>query len=193
MTIPISISKSVIGDINRYYDVDLVNNMLGKIRVNDNGCWEWTGARHMDGYGVVYSYKNKKQKQFLAHRVMAGVMFSPKTQEVDHDCENRICINPSHLTVRDRLSHKRRHAGWLDTDPGKCPRGHQLIPRTDSNKSYPCQVCLREKWARRYAKRAERMRDDPEYREDQLRRSRIACAKWAAKRKRNKPPKVEVL
>jgi hypothetical protein len=58
-------------------------------------CWEWTGYRHEEGYGVFTV--NSKQKK--AHRLTWEFVFSPIPDglEVCHKCDNPPCCNPSHL------------------------------------------------------------------------------------------------
>lgn len=64
--------------------------------VKDNGCWEWTGVRIKDGYGML----SVKGIRFLVHRY--ALMFHlnrpiEKGTEVRHKCHNPSCFNPDHL------------------------------------------------------------------------------------------------
>lgn len=60
-----------------------------------HACWNWTGGKHNDGYGVI-RYKGKKCK---AHRLFYKYYIENINDNlvVRHTCDNPACCNPLHL------------------------------------------------------------------------------------------------
>lgn len=58
-------------------------------------CWEWSGARDVDGYGVIKISK----RMFRLHRFIYESLYGelPKDIQVCHRCDNPSCFRPSHL------------------------------------------------------------------------------------------------
>jgi hypothetical protein len=92
-----------------------------KINKTDS-CWLWMGKID-DGYGRFFI----NGKHYLVHR-MAYAVLKNKLQEntqVDHLCKVRNCINPDHLEeVTSKENTRRGLSGKFNTDPNKCPYGH---------------------------------------------------------------------
>lgn len=83
---------------------------LSVTKKQSDECWEWTGRRNADGYGVitVRSHPVFRCREQLAHRVSwyLGAGSLPDGAQVLHRCDNPPCINPSHLwlgTPRDNM------------------------------------------------------------------------------------------
>lgn len=83
-------------------------------RVDRSGdCWEWTGGRIQDGYGMLRFEKRAWLAHRLAYELSGGVLV--RGREVMHSCDNPPCCNPAHLSVgthqenMDDMMAKRRH------------------------------------------------------------------------------------
>lgn len=64
------------------------------------GCWEWTGAKTMDGYGHIAAGR-KVDGGLLAHRLSYEIHVGPIPPglQIDHLCRNHGCVRPDHLEV----------------------------------------------------------------------------------------------
>jgi len=123
-------------------------------------CWEWTGYKMPNGYGLIH----KDGRQVTAHRAAYEEWFGPvpgrdengKRLVVDHLCRNHGCVNPAHLelvtygenAVRGETGHHMRGRK-------ECKHGHSL---EDESNVYLykgvryCRECRRRVDRERYAR-----------------------------------------
>ena len=96
-------------------DPRLPTRFWEKVRVLDNGCWEWQAVRTRKGYGRFTIHPRK----YLAHRVSYAALVGPIAEglQCQHRCDNPPCCNPLHLFLGTHLDNmaqmrrKNRHPG----------------------------------------------------------------------------------
>jgi len=120
-----------------------------------DACWPWQGYRDKAGYGRAYSHHLKRGTP--AHRLAWSWLNGqppPRSSgyEVDHLCNNRSCVNPSHLALVTLAVNRQRHDG---SRPG--PIQHGTVGGY-THRGCRCRKC-RKVWAkyqaeRRYQQRA---------------------------------------
>lgn len=80
-----------------------IARLFNKCSVTESGCWEWTGGSVADGYGgmdcVIGGRRRTVRSHRLAYTILVGTV--PIELDLDHLCENRLCINPFHLEPVD--------------------------------------------------------------------------------------------
>lgn len=82
-----------------------------KVFVSPDGCWLWTGAINVDGYGK-FAVKRVAR---LAHKVSYQLYIGdvPNGMVLDHLCRKRSCVNPKHLEPVTHTENCHRGSGTL--------------------------------------------------------------------------------
>jgi len=86
----------------------------------EDGCWEWTGARTQNGFG--YGTINLHYKKWATHRI-SWVIHNrkqiPKGMEVCHTCDNHACWRPDHLFIGTHKDNMQDMARKHPCDPNR--------------------------------------------------------------------------
>lgn len=106
--------------------------MHKKIKINENGCWVWTGEITYQGYGKIYiNGKNRNAHRYFYEQVKGKI---PEGLTIDHLCRNKACVNPEHLEAVTLLENIRRSLKYKKprVKNPNCPKGHPF----DENNLY---------------------------------------------------------
>lgn len=72
-------------------------------------CLIWTGSKDRNGYGyIAIAGKTKRVHRYVWEQAYGAI---PKTQELDHRCWSRSCINVDHIRLVTRTENNRYLAG----------------------------------------------------------------------------------
>lgn len=103
-------------------------------------CWSWTGNTSTDGYGRFFGHRIFGTT--LPHRIswMDTHGPIPSGLELDHLCQNRVCVNPDHLELVTHQENIRR--AWARRT--ECRNGHDIaLQVSDYRGGQRCLVCRR--------------------------------------------------
>lgn len=127
--------------------------MWNKINHPD-GCWEWQGGIHPDGYPINVSINGNgidgnryRPARLMFHWFKYEL---PVDLQVDHTCHNKKCVNPDHLRA---VTHSENMASRRCSN--KCDKGHPLVEGniTMTGKTRRCKLCYGAKLAAQRAAR----------------------------------------
>lgn len=166
-----------------------VRRTLARYTVADDGCWHYAGSTTRDGYAQANYRLDGQQFSVYPHVLAYMVSNGPLIQgmQIDHGCHDpeqciepclhRRCLNPAHLVQMPERQNGRRSGSpaGLNARRTHCPRGHEYDV-TEAAGNRRCSTCRATDKARQNARhgakydarRAEKMRSDPEYRERRL-------------------------
>lgn len=121
--------------------------IAARVRVDEDGCWNWKLRVTDDGYGLITHKVNGKLRVVGAHRFSYEATLGPIPfgLTLDHLCRNRRCVNPSHLEPVTNYENWRRgnSPAAINARRTHCHRGHKLPP-VGSARYRTCQACLAE-------------------------------------------------
>jgi hypothetical protein len=122
-----------------------------KTRVDESGCWIFTGAVCDSGYGRI----GISHRSIPVHRAAYEVANGPLRagEHVDHLCRVRLCVNPDHLEAVSQAENNKRAGAARRESVARCKRDHPFdsantIMRRGTRR---CRTC--EQWSREAARR----------------------------------------
>ena len=105
---------------------------LARVDEQPNGCHDWIGAKHVQGYGMCgyYHFGEEKCKMTVAHRIAMMLHLQRQLVHDDfviHTCNNALCCNPQHMILGDYF--KQREIMMKNGNDAKRTGPRPRVPR----------------------------------------------------------------
>lgn len=84
--------------------MDVTQRFMEKVSVAESGCWNWLSTLDRGGYGKFWFLGAQSKAHRVSYELLVG---SSEGKWVLHKCDNRKCVNPSHLYLGNALRNAR--------------------------------------------------------------------------------------
>lgn len=123
----------------------VLDRIMRRVTVDDNGCWNWQGSKNPKGYGNIGIHGKVQLTHRVSYTVHVGDI--PDGLQLDHLCRNTSCCNPEHLEPVTPTEHARRS---IEATKDHCKHGHPLSGdnlivriRANGQRHRVCRECKR--------------------------------------------------
>lgn len=137
------------------FDRQLYKKLRSKVRIDEHGCWIWTGSAFLKRKYAAHRYGHTAMKingiwrTRTTHRAMWYALYGwpKKPLCVCHKCDVPLCCNPKHLflgTHRDNMQDSKQKGRHFLSAKTLCMRGHLLSGDNlfvDKNNCRHCKAC----------------------------------------------------
>lgn len=132
------------------FDRHTVRLFAEKVSATPDGCWVWTASIGTHGYGNFNITEHGEKKSIEAHIYATRLCLPYDQASLDryHLCENKRCVNPSHLTLVTKSQHMRLTPrlvpGAYSKAKTHCLQGHEFNKANtyiDRRGSRHCRMC----------------------------------------------------
>lgn len=140
---------------------DIESKLLRRSERDSNGCLIWQGAVLHNGYGAIWVSEEGAQRR--AHRVAYSIWIGPIPEDmtIDHLCEVKLCIEPSHLeavTSKENTLRSNRAPATINSKKTHCKHGHEFTEENTRvyNGKRQCITCVNEASRRSYLRKKQK-------------------------------------
>lgn len=99
--------------------------IANRIQIDTNsGCWNWLPYKNEKGYGICRHLGKLVKAHRLSYEVFTNRVIK---HTINHICENKSCVNPSHLEdVTNKENVRKARGYYIHNDEWYCRNNHKM-------------------------------------------------------------------